>query len=113
MTYHWGRRRAAESMRMRDWLDAGLAVGGGSDWSLAPANPLWMIYFWVSRDTCLWGVLGPEQKITREEALADLVVLSDDILTVPEEKIRDIKALATFLGGKIVYQSENSLIRFP
>jgi predicted amidohydrolase YtcJ len=137
MIHHWGRRRAEQSMRMRDWLDAGLTVGGGSDWSLVPANPFWMIYFWVTRNTRLWGVLGPEQRISREEALrvmtvnnayltfeedvkgsiepgklADLVILSDDILTVPEEKIRDIKVLATFLGGKIVYESENSPIRF-
>ena len=36
--------------------------------------------------------------------LADLVVLSDDLLTVPEEKIKDIKALTTLVGGKVVYQ---------
>ena len=34
---------------------------------------------------------------------ADLVLLSGDILKVPAEKIKDIKVLATVLGGKTVY----------
>ena len=133
MIYFWGRERAAQSMRMRDWLDAGLIVGGGSDWSLLPADPFWMIYFWVTRDTRLWGVLGPDQRISREEALrvmtinnayitheesikgsleagkfADLVVLSEDLLTVPEKQIREISPLITMVGGVVVYQKEDS-----
>ena len=36
--------------------------------------------------------------------LADLAILSDDFMTVPEERIKDIKALTTIVGGKIVYQ---------
>ena len=128
MIRHWGRERAGQSMRVRDWLRAGIRVGGGSDWSLVPANPFWMIYFWVTRDTRLWGVLGPEQRISREDALrlmtvnnawltfeenikgsiepgklADLVILSDDILTVPDTRIKEIKPLATMVGGKLVY----------
>ena len=128
MIRHWGRERAEQSMRVRDWLRAGIRVGGGSDWSLVPANPFWMIYFWVTRDTRLWGVLGSDQRIGREDALrlmtvnnawltfeentkgsiepgklADLVILSDDILTVPESRIKDIKPVATLVGGKLVY----------
>lgn len=128
MIRHWGRERAEQSMRVRDWLRAGIRVGGGSDWSLVPANPFWMIYFWVTRDTRLWGVLGPDQRISREDALrlmtinnawltfeedikgsiepgklADLVILSDDILSVPEHRIKEIRPVATMLGGKLVY----------
>ncbi len=135
MVHFWGEDRASNAMRMRDWLDAGLKVGGGSDWSLLPPDPFWMIYHWVTRDTRLWGVLGPDQRISREEALrvmtinnayitleedikgslepgklADLVVLSDDILTVPEEAIREILPLVTMVGGKIVYQQEEALL---
>ena len=135
MKRHWGPERASQTMRLRDWLDGGLTVGGGSDWSLVPANPFWMIYFWVTRDTRLWGELGPEQAITREEALrvmtinnarltfeesikgsieagklADLVILSDDLMTVPEAEIRDIKALATILEGKVVYVDPESTL---
>ena len=135
MKRHWGEKRAAQTMRLRDWIDGGLTVGGGSDWSLVPANPFWMIYFWVTRDTRLWGKLGPEQSITREEALrvmtinnahltfeetikgsievgklADLVILSEDFMTIPEAAIRDIKALCTMLGGRIVYVDSDSPI---
>lgn len=133
MIHFWGADRASDSMRMRDWLDAGLIVGGGSDWSLMPANPFWMIYFWVTRDTRLWGVVGEDQRISREEALrvmtinnayitheedikgsiepgklADLVVLSDDILTVAESDIRELSPLVTLLSGKVVYQRPGS-----
>jgi len=40
--------------------------------------------------------------------LADLVVISDDILTCPLDRIRDIKAEMTIVGGKIVYRSKSS-----
>jgi hypothetical protein len=129
----WGKERAARSTPVRDWMDAGLLVGGGSDWSLLPANPFWMLYYFVTRDTRLWGVMGPEERVTREEALrmmtinnayitmeedikgslepgklADLVVLSGDYLTVPEKEIKELKALVTLLGGKVVYQQPGS-----
>jgi predicted amidohydrolase YtcJ len=35
--------------------------------------------------------------------LADLVVITDDFLTCPEDKIKDIEALTTVVGGKVVY----------
>ena len=134
MQYYWGNERASKTMRMRDWLDAGLIVGGGSDWTLLPANPFWMLYYWVSRDTRLGGVIGPDQAITREEALrvmtinnayitfeeetkgtlepgklADLLVLSDDILTVPDKQIKNISPLLVLLGGKVVHESPDKL----
>ena len=37
--------------------------------------------------------------------LADMVILSDDILTIDPVKIRDVKVLKTFVGGKLVYES--------
>ena len=134
MIYYWGEERASKTMRMRDWLDAGLIVGGGSDWSLLPANPFWIIYFWVTRDTRLGGIIGPDQRISREEALrvmtinnayitfeenikgslepgklADLVVLSDDILTVPDHQIKEITPLLTLLGGKVVHETSAAI----
>jgi hypothetical protein len=36
--------------------------------------------------------------------LGDLVVLSDDLLTCPHDRIRDIKPLVTVLGGRVVYE---------
>ena len=134
MIYFWGEERASKAMRMRDWLDAGLLVGGGSDWTVLPASPFTMIYFWVTRDTRLGGVIGPDQRISREEALrvmtinnayitfeesikgslepgklADLVVLSDDIFTVPDDQLKEITPLLTLLGGKVVHHAPEKL----
>lgn len=95
-----------------------------------PINPLHAYWVVVSREDRTTGeVVGPEQKISREDALraltingahltfeedikgsievgklADLAVLSDDILTCPEQEIEDIEALTTMVGGKIVYR---------
>ena len=137
MVNFWGKARAEKATRVRDWLDAGLVVGGGSDWSLLPADPFWMIYFWVTRDSRLSGVLGPEERISRQDALrlmtlnnayitmeektkgslepgklADLVVLSADVMTVPEKQIRDITPLLTVVGGKVVWQSAPGTLSF-
>jgi predicted amidohydrolase YtcJ len=88
------------------------------------------IYGEMTRGTGWGGRLGPKQGISREDAIrsvtingayttfeegvkgsiepgkyADFVVLSGDIMKVPAEKIRDLKVLATVLGGRAVYGS--------
>jgi predicted amidohydrolase YtcJ len=88
-----------------------------------------VIYHFVSRDTITGGVLGADQKISREDALrlvtrnhwyltfeedtkgviapgrfADLVVLAEDIMTVPEKRIEQMNVLMTMVGGKPVYR---------
>jgi predicted amidohydrolase YtcJ len=128
MFKRWGPARTERAVPMREMLDEGLMVSGGSDWPGAPNNPFLNIYFYVTRKTLQRGTIGAKQKITRDEALrvetinnayltfeerlkgsiepgklADLVILSDDVLTVPEEKIRDVRALATWVGGRQVY----------
>jgi len=94
-----------------------------------PYPPLWVIYHFVSRDTISGGVMGADQKISRKEALqvstinnayvtfeesvkgsiergklADLVVLPEDILTVPEKRIEQMGVSMTMVGGRIVYR---------
>jgi predicted amidohydrolase YtcJ len=125
----WGPKRAAWVTPMRAYLDQGFTVAGGTDASVVPYPPLWVFYHFVSRDTISGGVLGADQKITREEALrvqtinnafltfdekikgsiepgklADLVVLPDDIMTVPAKTIESMNVLMTVVGGKVVYQ---------
>jgi predicted amidohydrolase YtcJ len=110
------------------YLDAGLPVSSGTDAPVVPYPPLWTLYHFVTRDTIAGGVLGPDQRITRQEALriatmgnawlmqeeadkgsiesgklADLVVLPDDPLTAPETRLRDATVLLTMVGGKIVH----------
>lgn len=99
--------------------------------SINPYNPFLGMWSMVSRETERGSVIGEEEAITREEALkiytinnaynsfeenikgsiepgklADLAVLTDDILSCPVGKIKEIEAVMTILGGKIVYSAE-------
>jgi predicted amidohydrolase YtcJ len=118
----------------RSLLDNGAVLAFGTDWFVAPLNPLWGIYAATTRRTLdnknPNGWL-PEQKITVEEAvraythgsafaeyqenvkgtitvgkLADLVILSEDIFTIDPVKIWDVKVLNTIMDGKVVYQAK-------
>lgn len=112
-------------------LNNNAVVAFGTDWPVAPLNPLYGIYAAVTRHT----VDGknpngwiPEEKISVEDAircytlnaayasyeekikgsievgkLADFVVLSDDILTIDLVKIKDIVVEMTVFNGDIVY----------
>ncbi|MBS1918452.1 MAG: amidohydrolase [Bacteroidetes bacterium] len=112
-------------------LADGANVTFGSDWTVAPLDPIAGIYAAVTRRTLDdknpngWF---PDEKISVEQALicytannayasfqenklgklkvgmlADFVVLSDDILSIAPEKIRDIKVLRTIVNGKEVW----------
>jgi Amidohydrolase family len=54
---------------------------------------------WMSRDEGKRGAISPGQ-------LADLVVLSDDYFTIPEEEIKSLESVLTILGGKPVYAAQ-------
>lgn len=125
----WDRPLADQSEMFRDWIENGILFANGSDGPISyHAEPLLQIYGSVTRNTGWGGRLGPDQGISREDAIrsvtingahttfeedvkgsieagkyADFVVLSDDIMTVPEARIRDIRVLATVLGGRAVY----------
>jgi predicted amidohydrolase YtcJ len=125
----WKRPLADRSEPYREWLQNGIMFAGGSDGPISYyAEPLLEIYGEVTRGSQWGGKLGPDQGISRADAIrsvtingaytsfeekakgsiepgkyADFVVLSDDILAIPAEKIRDTKVLATVLGGRTVY----------
>jgi predicted amidohydrolase YtcJ len=128
---YWGQSRAAFAIPIRKLIDEGIPLGGGTDSSVVSYNPFLSLWWMVTRKTVTAGTLGPEQKITREEALrlytigsahftfeeeikgsiepgklADLVILDKDILTIPEDEIKDIKPVSTMLGGEFVYQTQ-------
>ncbi len=125
----WGARRAAWVTPVRAYLDAGLPTSLGTDSSVVPYPPLWVFYHFVTRDTITGGVLGEDQKISRQEALkgltidnawltfeeqskgsievgklADLVMLPDDLMTVDAKKVESMEVALTMVGGKVVYQ---------
>jgi predicted amidohydrolase YtcJ len=125
----WKRPLADRSEPYAEWLKNGILFAGGSDGPISyHAEPLLEIYGEVTRGTAWGGRLGSGQGISREEAIrsvtingafttfeehvkgsiepgkyADFVVLSDDILKVPPERIRAIRVLATVLGGSTVF----------
>jgi hypothetical protein len=125
----WQRPLADRSEPYRQWLQNGIMFAGGSDGPISYyAEPLLEIYGEVTRGTQWGGRLGPDQGISREDAIrsvtingayttfeekvkgsiepgkyADFVVLSADIMKIPAEQIRDLKVLATVLGGRTVY----------
>lgn len=131
MVKWWGLERACYSNPIRSYLRNGVRVGGGSDAFFCEWNPSALVWFDVTRQSKWAGVLGSDQAISREESLvyhtidaslvsgdedkqgsiepgklADLVVLSDNILTCPVERVKDIKALMTMVGGEVVYQRQ-------
>lgn len=136
---YWGRDRAGYTTPVRAYLDAGIPTSGGTDSPVIPYPPLWVIYHFVTRNTITGGVMGEDQAISREEAirlvtqdvawtsfeedvkgtiqpgrLADLVVLAEDIMTVPEERIETMEVVMTMVGGEVVYQNEaESLVAIP
>ena len=124
---YWGAARAGITTPAKMYLEAQLPVSSGSDAPVVPYPPLWTIYHFITRDTISGGVLGADQRVTRQQALrmatinnawlnmeertkgsiepgkfADLVILSVDPLTASEPQLRDAKVLATLVGGKVV-----------
>jgi predicted amidohydrolase YtcJ len=126
---YWGAARAARTTPVREYLDRGFVVAGGTDSAVVPYPPLWVIYHFVTRDTISGGVMGADQKVTRKEALqietlnnayltfeeavkgsiepgklADLVVLPEDILSCPDKRIEHMQVEMTMVGGRVVYR---------
>jgi predicted amidohydrolase YtcJ len=128
-----GAKRCASSYAYRSLLDAGAKLAFGSDWPVAPLDPVPGIDAAVNRRTLGGKHPGgwfPEQRITVAEAveaytlgsayaagqegdrgsitggkLADLVVLSRDIFDSSErDKIVETKVELTVVGGKVVFE---------
>ncbi len=127
-----GAERVRTTYAFRTLLDKGVRLSLGTDWSVAPLNPMLTLYAATTRATLDGRNPGgwvPQQKITIAEAvaaytsgsafaefqdaekgtlargkLADLVILSNDIFTIPPAEIKDVRVLATIVGGKVVHQ---------
>ena len=126
-----GGDRARLTYAFRSLMDAGAPVVFGSDWTVAPLDPLLGVYAAVTRRTLDGKRPGgwiPEQKVEVERAmsaytsaaswagfmeertgvlspgrLADVVVLSGNPIEVEAGGIRDLSVDATFVGGREVY----------
>src|SRR5690242_1971895 len=129
---HIGHDRASRTYAFRTFLDHHVRLAFGTDWDVAPLNPMLGIYAAVTRAT-LDGKNPdgwfPEQKLTLPEAieaytmgsayaefqdqekgsitvgkLADMVLVNDDLFKIDPAKIRDAHVTMTMVGGKVVYQ---------
>ena len=126
-----GHERARYSYAWRSFLDHGVTLAFGTDWPVAPLDPMLGVYAAVTRATLDGKNPGgwiPEEKITLPEAieaytmgaafaefqdsekgsispgkLADMVILSDNIFDLKPEAIRNVKVKTTIVGGKVVY----------
>ena len=126
-----GHDRASRTYAFRTFLNHGVHLAFGTDWDIAPLNPLLTVYAAVTRATLDGKNPGgwfPEQKLSVAEAieaytmgsayaefqekekgsitpgkLADMVLLSDDVFSIDPTKIRDVKVLKTVVGGKLVW----------
>ena len=122
-------RAGITSYPWRDLIESGAIIGNGTDVPVEPINPIASFYASISRMTVENERFFPEHVMTRDEALtsytinnaiaafeedikgtltpgklADIVVLSQDILQVAEEKIPATKVDMTIVGGEIRYQ---------
>jgi hypothetical protein len=126
-----GRDRCAIAYDFRSFVDAGVRVAFGTDWFVEPLDPMIGLYAAVTRqfpDGTPAGGWFPEEKLTMAQAieyytmgsayaqfaeqskgsitpgkLADLVVLSRDVFTVPAREILETKPVLTMVGGRVVF----------
>jgi hypothetical protein len=123
--------RAKTTYPFRRFIDSDVRLALGTDWPVAPLNPMYTIYAAVTRAT-LDGRRNqgwvPQEKIAVAEAveaytlgsayaefqekdkgsiqvgkLADLVILDQDVFSIPPEDIWDVKVDLTMVGGRVVY----------
>ncbi len=127
-----GPERAKTTYAFRTFLDEGVRLSLGTDWPVAPLDPVLGLYAAVTRATLDGKHPGgwvPEQKITIGEAiegytltpafaefqekekgslstgkLADIVILSADPFAVAPAELRNLKVETTIAGGRVVYE---------
>lgn len=127
----WG-ERCSYAFPIKTALDHGIIVSGGSDWPVSNMDPMVSIHFLVTRmlEPLSDGVaLAPDQAIGVKDAvrihtyngafttfeedikgslevgkLADITVLSEDILAIAPERLREVRTDVTILDGKVIYE---------
>src|ERR1035437_4565009 len=126
---YYGEELMKRCMAYRTFIDAGITAAAGSDFSPGPFDPRMGIQGMVTRRGWNGETWGANQRVGVDEALrintlngaynsheeaikgsitpgklADFVVMSDDMHTVDQEKIKDIEIVRTTVGGETVYQ---------
>ena len=128
-----GKNRTPISYNFKAFADAGARIAFGTDWFVEPLNPMVGLYAAVTRqfpDGTPAGGWFPEERISMAAAieyytlgsayaeftdarkgtitegkLADLVVLSRDLFTIPPREILETRPVLTMVGGRVVYEA--------
>jgi predicted amidohydrolase YtcJ len=124
-----GPKRAEEGAYVwQKLMKSGAVVGNGTDAPVEDVSPIASFYATVSRKLKDGTVFFPDQRMSRAEALrsytlnnayaafednikgslvagklADITVLSKDIMTIPEDEIPSAQVVYTIVGGKVLY----------
>lgn len=128
-----GRARSRIAYNFKSFTDAGARIAFGTDWYVEPLDPMIGLYAAVTRQSADGTPAGgwfPEERLTMAQAieyytlgsayaefaearkgsitegkLADLVLLSQDLLTIPPRRILETRAVLTIVGGRVVHGS--------
>ncbi len=128
-----GPERTKTGFQFRSMIEAGLEPAAGTDMTgiyLGNIDPFKAMYASVTRNSDA-GVFEPAQAISVSDALrmwtiwaaramgegavkgsievgkyADMVVLSDNLFSIPAERLKDVRAMRTIMNGQIVYDAK-------
>ena len=126
---YWGQERAAWTTPVRAYLDAGIPLSLGTDSPVVPYDPWWVLHHFTTRETISAGVVGADQRISREEALrsategyayltfseqdrgslgvgklADFAVTAEDYFACEDPCLETMLIDITVVGGRIVWE---------
>lgn len=141
LTAKFGTERVFQMLPAKSMIEAGLKPASEADrWYWPVSSPLWAMEKLITRKDDRFGrVWGTEERVNRQEALwmrtnwaaryfgiegkeygviepgrwADLVVLGQDYMTVPEDDISEIPIRMTVIGGKVVYDANRDQVPRP
>ena len=137
VTERLGARRSEEGAYVwQELLQSGAVVINGTDAPVEDVDPIASFYASVSRKLKDGSIFYPEQRMSRMEALrsytlsaayaafeedikgsllpgklADITILSKDLMTIPEDEIPTTQVLYTIVGGKVMYDRSAQLPR--
>lgn len=129
---NYGKDRTDRMFTCKTFIERGILAAGSSDCPITFSNPLMGIHLAVNRVTQSGSKISQGERISKMEALkmftyngafasfeedlkgslekgkvADLVILSEDFLKCPDDKIMDMKVDMTMIDGKVVFERRN------
>ncbi len=129
----YGKQSAERTPPVRKMLELGIPVGAGTDATRVSSYNPWLALYWLVAGKTIGGasLYSEANRLSREEALrlytqgsswfsgesgkkgaiaigqlADVIALTEDYFSVPEEKIKGIESVLTIVDGKIVYGAQ-------